>query len=96
MPAPPPPFPRHPGRLLECALKPSSILSASMPRPSPSRSRIIRTLLTPMGYILAWASLYGFYETCLESGVLPSYLPKWVPAAVSPNGTATTRRCNRF
>lgn len=41
-----------------------------------SRSRIIRQLSQPMGVVLAWAALFGFYETCLEAGVLPSYLPK--------------------
>ncbi|EFJ52805.1 hypothetical protein VOLCADRAFT_102778 [Volvox carteri f. nagariensis] len=49
-------------------------------------SRIIRTLGQPMGIVLAWAAMFGFYETCLESGVLPSYFPKLTLMSAEPQG----------
>ncbi|GLI63083.1 hypothetical protein VaNZ11_005985 [Volvox africanus] len=49
-------------------------------------SRIIRTLSRPMGVVLAWATLFGFYETCLESGVLPAYLPQLTLTSAEPQG----------
>ncbi|GIL77875.1 hypothetical protein Vretimale_6511 [Volvox reticuliferus] len=49
-------------------------------------SRIIRTLSQPMGVVLAWATLFGFYETCLESGVLPTYLPQLTLTSAEPQG----------
>ncbi|GLC69357.1 hypothetical protein PLESTF_000820400 [Pleodorina starrii] len=49
-------------------------------------SRIIRTLSHPMGVVLAWAALFGFYETCIESGVLPAYLPKLTLTSAEPQG----------
>ncbi|GIL50051.1 hypothetical protein Vafri_6374 [Volvox africanus] len=49
-------------------------------------SRIIRTLSRPMGVVLAWATLFGFYETCLESGVLPAYFPQLTLTSAEPQG----------
>ncbi|KAG2430648.1 hypothetical protein HYH02_013646 [Chlamydomonas schloesseri] len=49
-------------------------------------SRIIRQLSQPMGVVLAWSILFGFYETCIEAGVLPSYLPKLTLMSAEPQG----------
>ncbi|GFR42220.1 hypothetical protein Agub_g3113 [Astrephomene gubernaculifera] len=49
-------------------------------------SRIIRTLIQPMGVVLAWSALFGFYETCLETGILPASLPKLTLMSAEPQG----------